>query len=63
MIFVFNKIAYFAQSPEEHGPACMFKIVNITTEPIILRKIKQNKNKTKKNPITCLVSIWWENDR
>lgn len=41
MIFVFNKIAYFAQSPEEHGPKRMFKIVNIKTKPIIL------KNKTK----------------
>lgn len=41
MIFVFT---YFEQSPEEHGPKCMFKIVNITTKQIILRD-KKNNNK------------------
>lgn len=53
MIFVFT---YFEQSPEEHVPKCMFKIVNITTKQIILRE---------KKPITriCLISIYWETDR
>lgn len=39
MIFVFT---YFEQSPEEHVPKCMFKIVNITTKQIILREKKTN---------------------
>lgn len=52
MIFVFT---YFEQSPEEHGPKCMFKIVNITTKQIILRDKKTTTN-------NCLISKYMESD-
>lgn len=52
MIFV---LTYFEQSPEEHGPKCMFKIVNITTKQIILRDKKTTTN-------NCLISKYMESD-
>lgn len=52
MIFV---LTYFEQSPEEHGPKCMFKIVNITTKQIILRDKKTTTN-------YCIISKYMESD-